>query len=159
NSDVHGITDWLFDIPAGKHRPMTFVLAEIRDKEAIKAALKKGKTVVWFKDLLIGKTDNLLPVLYANLSCQLLGYKPNGVAIARVQIRNHSALPIHLEYLGPFTFHRNSRFIQVPAYGSLELHLKTLQRLDSFQLPFKVLNALTAPKQHPSLYFQLVAGE
>ena len=28
NSDIHGLTDWLFEIPEGGHRPITFVISQ-----------------------------------------------------------------------------------------------------------------------------------
>ena len=53
-SDIHGIADWKFKIPEGGHRPITFVLSEKNESKHIKKALFEGKTIVWFKDLMIG---------------------------------------------------------------------------------------------------------
>ena len=54
NSDIHGLTDWLFEIPEGGHRPITFVISKGKKINQVKEALFQGKTFVWFKDLLIG---------------------------------------------------------------------------------------------------------
>ena len=34
-SDIHGLTDWMYDIPHGGHRPVTLVFAKERDPKTI----------------------------------------------------------------------------------------------------------------------------
>jgi hypothetical protein len=52
-SDVHGLIDWLYDVPEGGHRPVTLIFAKERTEESIKEALFARRTVVWFVDILI----------------------------------------------------------------------------------------------------------
>ena len=44
-SDIHGLIDWQYDVPYGGHRPVTLVFAEEKSENAIKEALKGGRTV------------------------------------------------------------------------------------------------------------------
>jgi hypothetical protein len=156
NSDIHGLTDWLFEIPEGGHRPITFVLSEDRSIDGIKSALFKGRTVVWFKDMLIGKENNLLPVLKANLSIENFSY-PKGKTIAEITLINHCAAPLMLKYTGPFSFHADNRIFQIPSYSKKILKIKTLNNLDNIALPFELLNGIVAPKEN--LKFKLIASK
>ena len=40
--------------------PITFVLSEGNDLKSVKNGLFEGKTMVWYKDLIIGKQENLV---------------------------------------------------------------------------------------------------
>ena len=42
-SDIHGLTDWLFEIPEGGHRPMTFVLSKDSSEAELKKPYLKGQ--------------------------------------------------------------------------------------------------------------------
>jgi hypothetical protein len=150
NSDVHGIADWQYEIPEGNHRPMTFVLASERSPEAIKAALKAGRTVVWFNDLLVGRAEHLIAVLEANLRVAPLKYEVSPL-IARVVIHNDGAQDLTLRYTGPYTFHAHTNMFVVPAHGSIELDVKTLESLEKLDFPVLVENTRVAPKTPASL--------
>ena len=73
-SDIHKLTVWDYNILKGGHRPITFVLSENNRQESVKKALFDGKTVVWFKDMMIGKEEHLKELIKANLSASSLGY-------------------------------------------------------------------------------------
>jgi len=154
NSDVHGIADWQYRIPEGNHRPMTFVLASERSPEAIKAALKARRTVVWFNDLLVGRAEHLIAVLEANLRVAPLKYEVSPL-IARVVIHNDGAQDLTLRYTGPFTFHAHTNMFVVPARGSIELDVKTLEALEQFEFPVVVENTRVAPKTPATLTLKL----
>ena len=57
-SDIHGIADWLFEIPEGGHRPLTYILSKDLNHNSIKQALFKGNTFIWFEDIIAGKVDS-----------------------------------------------------------------------------------------------------
>ncbi|MGM0490602.1 MAG: Sb-PDE family phosphodiesterase [Planctomycetota bacterium] len=57
-SDIHP-PDLLRKSTASEHRTMTLVFAKERTPESLKEALLDGRTVVWFKDQLIGRRDYL----------------------------------------------------------------------------------------------------
>jgi predicted metal-dependent phosphoesterase TrpH len=54
NSDVHTPTGLNYDFHAGEHRSMTLVLAKEKSKEAIKEALLARRTVIYWRNRLIG---------------------------------------------------------------------------------------------------------
>lgn len=149
-SDIHGLTDWLFEIPEGGHRPMTFVLSKDSSEAELKKALFKGATVVWYKDMILGKPENINAVVRHNLSAATKGYMPN-TSIAQVALTNHSALPMQLEYLGPLSFQKQSRFITVPPYETLTFEIRTKTQVEALTLHFKIQNAWLGPKQNPIL--------
>ncbi len=149
-SDIHGLTTWNHNISEGGHRPMTFILAENTQPEALKKALFEGKTVIWFEDLLIGKEAHLTTVLKANIDVKKAHYKKDK-EILYVTIVNKSALPLQLHYEGEFSFHFNSDWIQLPPYTEKEIALKTVKRQKQIKLPFTILNAVMAPKKHPQI--------
>ena len=153
-SDIHGLTDWLFDIPNGGHRPTTFVLTTSKNIADIKKALFKGKTVVWFQDLLLGKVDNILPVLTANLKASVMGYGKENT-IAKVVLENKSALPMILEYQGAFSFYKNARTISILPFQKKTLEVKTRTKLTALTLPFTVNNVLVGPRQKAQIAFKL----
>ena len=58
-SDVHDLIDWDYEPHNGGHRPVTLVFAEEKTTESIKEALFARRTVVWFKNMLIGRQADL----------------------------------------------------------------------------------------------------
>ena len=73
-SDVHGLIDWDYEPHNGGHRPVTLVFATTRDSDAIREALFDQRTVVWFKNTLLGRPRDLLPLLDACLSLESVEY-------------------------------------------------------------------------------------
>jgi len=45
--------------------------------------------------------------------------------------------------------------ITIPKNGKINLQVKTLENLESINFKFKVLNALTAPKENPIVEFRI----
>ena len=62
-SDIHGIADWLFEIPEGGHRPLTYILSKDLNHNSIKQALFKGNTFIWFEDIIAGKEEILSSII------------------------------------------------------------------------------------------------
>ena len=154
-SDIHGLTGWSFNIPEGGHRPMTFVWAQTATKEAVKQSLKDQKTIVWYKDLLIGAMAHIEPVLLANLSGTALGYEGKNL-IAKVQLTNHSALPMVLDYQGDYSFLEHGPLVKIPPYSSTTLRIRTRTKKDQLSLPFKVRNVFVGAKKNPVLPISVV---
>jgi len=147
-SDIHKLIDWEFKVADGGHRPITLVLARERSPEAIKEALMQRKTVVFFKDMLIGRSEELAPLVQACLSITQSAYagKSN---VLNVTITNGSSCPFTLRNAGPFTFHNNGELIRVPANGEVEVQVKTIERVPQAELRFEIMNGVTAPGKHP----------
>lgn len=149
-SDVHNLIDWDYEPHLGGHRPVTLVLAEARTPTAIREALFDGRTVVYFKHLLIGRPRHLEPLLAACLSLEEAAYEGDS-QILTVTLRNRADTPMRLENRSDYTFFDNADQIEVPAQGTLSLRVKTGTRVGEITLPFVVLNALTAPGEHPAI--------
>ena len=134
-SEVHGIANSEFEMYGG-HRPITFVLCEVNDINSIKNALFEGKTMVWYKDLIIGKQENLLPVINSNLEFSKLTYIKN-IQIASVNLSNLSSIPLILNYKGKFTLHEDDKILIIPPKGSKQIKIKTLDVLKKNRNEFR----------------------
>ena len=152
-SDVHNLTDWDYDIPQGGHRPMTFVISEDKSPEGVKKALFQGNTIVWFKELMIGKEECLLELVNANISASSPSYKDNEM-IAKITLKNHSANTLHLKYTGPFTFHQDGTIFKIEPYGEKNIDVKTLEIKTSLKLPLELLNGIIGRKKYLSFSIQ-----
>ncbi|MEZ5038938.1 MAG: Sb-PDE family phosphodiesterase [Saprospiraceae bacterium] len=147
-SDIHGLVDWQFDIPQGGHRPIALVFAKEKTEASIKEALFAGRTVAWFNNLLSGKEDYLNPLIYSSLKVGKLTYSGKS-QVAEIEIENLSDANFILENLSPYTFHAHGDVLELKAHSTTTLEVKTVTRLESVELTFRVLNALLAPKKHP----------
>ena len=161
-SDVHGLIDWLFKVPnddealntnSPGHRPITMVFAKNKSKESIKEALFAGRTVVFYNELLIGKEENLKPLiqkclLINNINDLELGYSEDGKStIKKIEIKNISDAPFILKNLNLFTFETNSDIISIHPNSTHTLAVKTKGE-DLKNLEFEVLNGIIAPKKY-----------
>ena len=149
-SDVHNLIDWDYQPAAGGHRPVTLVLAEERSPEALRAALLAGRTVVWYKDLLLGREAHVTSLLKAALGIGAARYEP-GMQVGAFTISNDSDAPIRLRNLTGYTFAEHSDTIDVPAHGSTRVIVRPGELLEELDLQFEVTSALIAPKTHPRL--------
>ena len=153
-SDIHGLTTWNHNIAGGGHRPMTFILSNSKRPQAIKEALFEGKTIVWFEDLLIGKEKYIKDVIKANVTVESAYYKKDK-QILYVTISNHSALPMQMKYIGEYSLHFNSDWFQLHPYSSKEIAIKTVKRQKETEMPFEIINAVSAPKKHPQITWKV----
>ena len=149
-SDVHDLIDWDYEPHNGGHRPVTLVFAEEKSAEAIKQALFARRTVVWFRNLLIGRKEQLIPLLEASLTASNLSYRPQ-TSVAEVTLTNVSDAEFELRYAGDYTFMFSADRIRIPAHESIKLVVKPGETLDSLSLVFVVENALIAPGEHPDI--------
>ena len=149
-SDVHNLIDWDYSSHQGQHRPVTLILAKERTKPAIKEALMKGRTIVWYKNLLIGRENNIQPLLNAMMRIDSARYQDNS-EILEVIIKNNSDTKIQMTNLSDYSFTSNHDIIEIPAHSTINLDVKTKEQLTSISLEFEILNALVRPKTHPTL--------
>ena len=154
-SDVHDLIEWDYDAHNNEHRPVTLVFAKERNEASIKEALFDRRTVVVFKDRLIGKSEHLLPLLESIISISSNGYR-KGTQILKIEILNNSSANMVLENLSEFNFADSDDLISIPKNGKVTLQVKTLEVLNNLDLKFRILNALTAPKQNPVIAFEIV---
>ena len=153
-SDVHDLIEWDYDAYNNEHRPVTLVFAKKRNEVSIKEALFDRRTVVVFKDRLIGKSEHLLPLLESIISISSNGYR-KGTQILKIEILNNSSANMVLENLSEFNLADSDDLISIPKNGKVTLQVKTLEVLNNLDLKFRILNALTAPKQNPVIAFEI----
>ncbi|PHN03616.1 Sb-PDE family phosphodiesterase [Flavilitoribacter nigricans] len=152
-SDIHGLIDWDYQVQDGTgHRPVTLVFATDRSESAVKEALLARRTAVWFNNTLIGKEENLLPLLHSCLKLQEATYQTDKT-VADVTIENRSDADLILENLSPYTLHRHANLVTLKAHEKTTLEVKTVDLKDTFNLKFRVLNAIIAPNEHPVVTF------
>lgn len=65
NSDVHGVTNKLYEINDTQFRPMTVVLAKDKSEESVREAMFAGRTFIYFFGQVMGK-EELLRKLFDN---------------------------------------------------------------------------------------------
>lgn len=157
-SDVHGLIDFDYAPEHGGHRPITMVFAKERTLESLKEALFAGRTAVWYKNTLVGKEENVAPLVLASLRATAPAYAQNR-QVANVTLHNNSDVAYLLKNLSDFNFHGDSDVITAPAQGSLTIEVKTLKQLTSFDLKFEVLNAVIAPEKHLEITIAVKPGE
>ena len=149
-SDIHNLIDWEFKVHKGGHRPITLVFAVESNQEAIKEGLLQRRTVVYFKDQLIGRTEHLLPLLQAGLTLKSLGYQGKS-NVLNVTLTNNTSCPLTVQNKSRYNFHDQGEVFTIPANGELSVQVKTIERLKEVGLNFEVLNAITAPGKYATI--------
>ena len=153
-SDIHGLVDWQYEIASGGHRPINLVFATEKSEASIKEALENRRTVAWYRNLLIGRDEFLIPLIQASLSVESASHIGPS-AVAEVRIRNHSDATYILNNSSPFTMRTSGDVLTLKPNGTTTLFVKTLEQKASFDLTFEVLNALNAPGSHPEIEIQV----
>lgn len=119
NTDVHDVTERLYDFQANPHRPMTLVLANDRSLDGVKKALYDRKTIMWFFDTLMGSQDLLSKFFAGAVSVEAPHYN-DGKSQYRT-IRNSSDVPFRLRLAKPTDGYPSS--ITLPALSSVVVTL------------------------------------
>ncbi len=145
-SDIHGLTEWDYLNQPGGHRPLTLVLATDRTEESIKEALFDGRTVIWYKNDLIGLEKNLLPLLDKSLQITDITYK--GRTIGNVELKNYTDVRFMLRVVDKSLIENSSNIIFVEPNESTVFELKYAKG-NPISINVEVLNAYIKPKIHP----------
>ena len=157
-SDIHGLIDWEYDVHHNGHRPVTLVFSEERTKEALKQSLIEGKTVVWSNDFLIGHEPFLVPLIEESLELSEVAYIDD-TSVLNIKITNHSSSKYILNNQSEYTFHQHTDLVTIEPMSVNTLQVKTLEKEGSIELPFEVVNAVTAPDEHPLITFHIEIEE
>tara|TARA_B100000902_G_scaffold181182_1_gene174126 strand:+ start:46 stop:1170 length:1125 start_codon:yes stop_codon:yes gene_type:complete len=148
-SDVHILIAWDFNIEKESfHRPITFIMSNNRTMKSIRDSLFKGDTFIWYRDLIIGKSNNLKQVIDNNLEVISKGYsyRDRKVEILQIELKNKSVAPINLNYTGEYTFHNDYKFINLEPKSSKTIYVKTKKIKQTVDLEFEILNYVVGPK-------------
>ena len=137
-SDVHGLIDWDYPSSIGAHRPVTLILSESNSSDAIKSSLFSGKTVVWFKNNLIGLEDNILELTKSYLKAKKVEILENS-DIARVEIENVSDMRFIIQVLDQSSVVNESNLIEIAPNEKTVLQIDN--GIDKGSLDVKILNA------------------
>ena len=138
-SDVHVLIDWDFNKEEESfNRQITFIMSKNRTIKSIRDALFNGNTFIWYRDLIIGKSNNLKQVIENNLKVVSKGYgfKGRKVEILQVELINKSVAPISLNYIGGYTFHNDYKFIELAPRSSKTIYVKTKKIKKTVSLEF-----------------------
>jgi hypothetical protein len=144
-SDVHGLIDWDYPSSIGAHRPVTLILSESNSIDAIKSSLFSGKTVVWFKNNLIGLEDNILELTNSYLKAKKVEILENS-DIARVEIENVSDVRFIIQVLDQSSVVNESNLIEIAPNEKIVLQIDN--GIDKGSLDVKILNAFIAPNKN-----------
>ena len=144
-SDVHGLIDWDYPSSIGAHRPVTLILSESNSIDAIKSSLFSGKTVVWFKNNLIGLEDNILELTNSYLKAKKVEIWDNS-DIARVEIENVSDVRFIIQVLDQSSVVNESNLIEIAPNEKTVLQIDN--GIDKGSLDVKILNAFIAPNKN-----------
>jgi predicted metal-dependent phosphoesterase TrpH len=148
-SDVHILIEWDFiNEKESYHRPLTFIMSKNKSIDSVKKALFDGNTFVWYRDLIIGKSENLNQVIENNFEIISKGYnyRDRKVEILEVELKNKSVAPINLNYTGEYTFHNDYKYIELSPKSSKTIYIKTQEVKKTINLKFEILNYVVAPK-------------
>jgi len=153
-SDVHDLIDWDYAPHNGGHRPVNLVLATDRTPEALRSALFAGRTLVWFKNLLIAREPEMTAMLNASLQVTGASYRPN-TQVLDVSIHNHSDANFELHNQTDMTFMDHANHISIAPHATTTFSVKPGEAATSVALTFEVGNALLTPTTHPSITFNV----
>ncbi len=151
NSDIHGLIDYQFNVAEGGHRPTTLIFATEKSPDAIKEALFQQRTAVWFDNTLVGAAKFLTPLVQESLEIERQGKS----LVEQIIIHNHSDATYILENHSEYSLHNQASVFTVPAHDRTMIQVKTIEERDSYQLKFGVLNAITAPGEHPEIILEI----
>lgn len=152
-SDVHELIDWDYSPAKGGHRPVTLVFAAERSAASLREALIAGRTVVWFKNLLIGRERELLPLLQASLTLDPAVKRYRDTNLAEITLVNHSDAEFILDNTSGHTFMGEGDLLTVPPHEHKTLAVKLPRGGSSVELAFTVRNALLGPDKPATLRF------
>jgi len=140
NSDMHQ-PSMLHETSAENHRTMTLVFVEKATLPALKDALIKGRTAVWYKDQLIGREQYLAAIFDEAVKIHKPYLKRAGTIW--VKITNSADIDMDLERTGT----QGPEELKLPANTTTVLRTKIEETASQAKLSYSVKNFLIAPEK------------
>ncbi len=140
NSDIHE-PDLRKKNTAADHRTCTLVFAKEKNLPAVEEALRAGRTLVWYKDQLIGREEWLRPMFEACVQVLPPHHRVKNAVF--VHIRNRSEVDIRLERTGG----PGPAQLLLPAGTVSLLKIGTADPAKPIRLEYTASNFLVAPKK------------
>jgi len=151
NSDIHSPTNLEYESQEVKHRAMTLVLAKEKNEEGIKEALRDRRTVVYWKNNLIGEEKYLRAIFNESIATVNPEVTIKGKGSANIQIRNRSDIDFELAADG--TAGEVSVPENITLYGDKTVLFKVSGKSEDasgkkkISIAYKVKNLLSAPDE------------
>jgi hypothetical protein len=166
SSDIHAPMAFYYSLAEAEHRPVTLVFAQVKTEVSLKEALRQRRTVVWWKNSLIGRDEWLVPLLTASITAKsdgyvwensTLSYEPKTTTL-NVELQNSTDAGFVLHNISRYRLHNQTDVFILPAHGSIHLQINVREKLPSVTVPFEVMNAIVAPAVHPVVAFNIATG-
>ena len=138
NSDIHA-PSLIVETTPENHRTITLVFVKDRTPEALKEALFKGRTAVWFKNQLIAREDYLRAMFVA--SVKVIDVYERGERKVFLEIANKCDLNIELKRTGMV----GPEEVILPAMGTATIKLRVQKDVKDLELAYVAENMLVAP--------------
>ena len=155
-SDIHGLIDWEYSEHPTTHRPVTLVFAEARTADAVKEALLEGRTVVWFNNVLIGRERWMNALLESSIQAEVGEFLQKS-EVFEVVLSNRSDANFILRNVGDLRLLNQPDTFTLPAQSKLAVWVlpATAADAEALVLEVEVLNAVTAPEEHPVMAIEI----
>jgi len=140
SSDIHH-PDVRVRSTSDSHRTVTLVFAKERTAAGVKEALMAGRTVVWYKDQLIGKEELLRPFFDACIRVSKPNMRSGNTLF--VEIRNHCDADIRLKREGK----AGPPEILLPAMATSLLRITAPAAEKGVELRYAATNFFIAPEK------------
>lgn len=152
NSDIHE-PDLRKNNTSADHRTCTLVFAKEKTIPAVEEALRSGRTLVWYKDQLIGREEWLRPMFEASVEVLPPHHRTKNAVF--VHIRNRSEVDIQLERTGG----PGPAKLVLPAASVSLLKIGTTDPTKPIRLEYTAVNFLVAPKKSLSVTLTIPGKE
>ena len=150
NSDIHApdISNWT---TAEEHRTLTLVFVKEVTLDGLKEALQAGRTAVWYKNEMIGRTEWLEGLLEASIEIAPPHYRAKNYVLLKV--RNKSDIEVVLQRTGSV----GPSEVTLPPQSTSLIKIGTSDPDAPIALSYKVTNFLVAPGE--GLEVSVTVGE
>lgn len=154
SSDVHGLTEWDYQLSKGRFRPVTLILAREKTEASVKEALMDRRTIAWYNSMLVGPEKYVTPLIHSVIKVASANYRGSThmgeATIMSIVLENNSEVELTLENASIFSFQQSFETIVLPPRGQKTIFVKTQKKLKSIEIPFTVKSAIIGVKKHPT---------
>ena len=152
-SDIHGLIDWDYT-EKGNQRPITLVFAKERSITSLQEALFAGRTVAIYNDLLVGKSEFLVPLLKASITVEKASYVKN-TQVLELELKNVTSSDLQFQNESDYSFYDSSPVFEIKAGETKKVSIKTLVQKDEITLKLKAIGCFTAPNTQPIIQWAI----
>jgi len=160
NSDTHRQLKWELAANALPHRTVTLMLAKDRQAQSLKDALANGRTVALYRQTLIGRQVDVADVLGSALvmtpvrdtTRDPVRRVPRSVI---VKVENKAPIEMNLELADENIVVDQTKFLRIPAGGSVTMRVLDVDPEKFAGLRFRVLNSYISSNSQLSILLPL----